>query len=97
MRMIPMRSPLFIPLHDHLPRSTPPRRGIPARGKRILPLPGRAGDGTGLAVCGWRVDASAAWWRRAQTLPLVDWGGADGGAKMSLTAKRLLRRLFVPP
>ena len=100
MRVFPMRVSPFFSLHSvprpiFPPHSIQTRRRNPAHGKRILPCPGGRVTGPD-----WRVDAAAAWRRRAQTLPLVDWGGADsgnGGAKTSLTAKRLLRRLFVPP
>ena len=101
MRVFPMRvSPFFslhnIPQRDSPPRSVQTRRRNPAHGRRSSSRPPWTGDGTGLAVHDWRGTA-AMWRRRAQTLPLVDWGGADGGTQMTLTAKRLLHRLFVPP
>ena len=95
MRMIPIRFPLISPPHPVPPLGILTGRRTPAQARRNLPCPGGRVTGPD-----WRVDAAAAWRRRAQTLPLVDWGGADsgnGGAKTSLTAKRLLRRLFVPP
>ena len=98
MRVFPMRVSPFFSLHSAPRRIIPPhsvqsRRRNPVHGKRILPCP----DGR---VTGpdWRMAESAAMWRRrAQTLPLVDWGGGNGGTQMTLTAKRLLHRLFVPP
>ena len=93
MRLFPMRVPPFFSLHSVPLRGFPPhsvqtRRRNPAHGKRILPCP----DGR---VTGpdWRVVTAAnAWRRRAQTYPLVDWGGVTPKLRGTL-----LHRLFFPP
>lgn len=96
MRLISAHCPmtLFPAVSLFQTHSGPGHSGPPAHRRRNLPCPG--GQGTGPD---WR-GAAAAWRRRAQTLPLVDWGGVEGrngGAELSQTAKGLLHRLFVPP